>query len=282
MRSLLLSLALLFALAMTRPAWTAEVDLVAQQERYGWDAVALIVRQMASGDVGGSEVQRRVRKAGIGRLELPMVLHPSVAGRFRRASALKDCRWSYGVACVFTVEALQLPGTGQWGVRCVRRGEPVQGVFLEAKVENIVQIGDHAIVHVEDMLGCWEKGGDAVQVVEGPPLKSAADPEFDGAPTVAGLPATHVREVIGRIADPSMDCYLQSPRLPRTDRGWVVLGIEVGASGRVSTARIDQTTLDDPSVERCLLGLVGKLVFDAPDGGTASVVYPLWFGSSVR
>jgi hypothetical protein len=45
----------------------------------------------------------------------------------------------------------------------------------------------------------------------------------------------------------------------------------------VETAASSVPTLRDEQAVRCIVGVFGKLVFPAPDGGSVTVVYPIDF-----
>jgi len=51
----------------------------------------------------------------------------------------------------------------------------------------------------------------------------------------------------------------------------------IGSSGRVTQASIDSTTLNNPSVERCVLTVIRRIQFPTPEGATVTVTFPFKF-----
>jgi outer membrane biosynthesis protein TonB/pSer/pThr/pTyr-binding forkhead associated (FHA) protein len=51
----------------------------------------------------------------------------------------------------------------------------------------------------------------------------------------------------------------------------------IGSSGRVTEAGITNTTMNNPNVERCVLGVLKRIDFPVPQGGVVQVGYPFKF-----
>lgn len=62
--------------------------------------------------------------------------------------------------------------------------------------------------------------------------------------------------------------------------GKVVVKFVISATGSVASATVTESTLDEPSVETCIVNKVKRWVFPEPAGGGIVVVnYPFIFSS---
>jgi hypothetical protein len=90
-------------------------------------------------------------------------------------------------------------------------------------------------------------------------------------------------EGIGQLPSDVVQQMLDSGRsewascaLPDTN-GRAVVRFVIAPDGVVRMPEIAESTLSDPSVERCLANVARKLVFPRPDGGAVVVNYPIRF-----
>lgn len=58
--------------------------------------------------------------------------------------------------------------------------------------------------------------------------------------------------------------------------GFMTLAFTIGANGRVTAARVEDSTLEQPALTRCIEAAVRELTFVAPEGvSSVNVRYPL-------
>lgn len=131
-------------------------------------------------------------------------------------------------------------------------------------------------------LGDWPGGGPRRGA--GPPGSGrgkdpGTGPRTQADPIVLGsLTRAEVDAVIKRKLGAMRFCYTRALRGDPTLAGKVVLVLDVAADGSVSRARVDDASLGDPSVGRCIEALLYRLVFPVPrGGGSVGVRYPLLF-----
>jgi outer membrane biosynthesis protein TonB len=99
---------------------------------------------------------------------------------------------------------------------------------------------------------------------------------------MGGLDKSVIDEVVRRHYPQISHCYSRemgsSPNLEgRISTRWSISG-----SGRVSAAAVESSSMNNPAVEKCLLGVIKNMIFPEPLGGTiVEVTYPFAFRPSV-
>ncbi|MGE0790512.1 MAG: TonB family protein [Sandaracinaceae bacterium] len=96
--------------------------------------------------------------------------------------------------------------------------------------------------------------------------------------TSGGLSAEVIRRVVRARQPELMHCYDQGRAAHPGIEGRVVLRLEIAASGAVRSAQIANTTLNDPSTERCMVAAAQRWAFPSANGPTA-VSYPVIFAA---
>lgn len=105
----------------------------------------------------------------------------------------------------------------------------------------------------------------------------------DGTPCVetivmGGLDKSVIDEYIRRHLLQLRSCYEQVLPIKPTLRGRVLTKFVIHGSGKVESARVMETTLGKPEVERCVLGVLRRIEFPEPlGGGRVEVDYPFSF-----
>ncbi|HJL18232.1 MAG TPA: AgmX/PglI C-terminal domain-containing protein, partial [Sandaracinaceae bacterium LLY-WYZ-13_1] len=102
-----------------------------------------------------------------------------------------------------------------------------------------------------------------------------------GRPLVAGaLSRQEIQGVIRRHLDAIRFCYEQRLAQDPDLAGRVTVRFEISPEGRVRTARVSASTLNDAAVERCVVRQVRRWRFPPPrGGGLVRVNYPFVFRS---
>ena len=72
-------------------------------------------------------------------------------------------------------------------------------------------------------------------------------------------------------------CYEIGLRRSAGINGKVVVKFTIDESGKVTEASIEESTLGDPIVEKCILRMIERLTFPPPEKGKVTVTYPLIF-----
>lgn len=100
-----------------------------------------------------------------------------------------------------------------------------------------------------------------------------------GTPQVSGyLSAEEINRVVRANQAALRYCYESEVQRQRGLKGKVIVQWRVDRGGLVPTARVASTTLNNSSVEGCIVRQVRKWHFPKPDGGEVSVMYPFIFG----
>jgi len=101
----------------------------------------------------------------------------------------------------------------------------------------------------------------------------AGDPEILGS-----LDATAIETVIRRHKNQIHYCYQRELTKDPSLAGELVVRFVIARDGSVSSAQIDSTTLEQPSVESCVVGRFMRMQFPEPLGGGVVIVeFPFTF-----
>ncbi len=100
-----------------------------------------------------------------------------------------------------------------------------------------------------------------------------------GTPQVSGyLSAEQIERVVRANQAALRYCYETEVQRQRALKGKVMVQWRVDRSGAVPTARVTSSTLNNSTVEGCIVRQVRKWRFPKPDGGEVNVIYPFLFG----
>jgi hypothetical protein len=100
-----------------------------------------------------------------------------------------------------------------------------------------------------------------------------------GTPQVSGyLSAEEINRVVRANQAALRYCYESEVQRQRGLKGKIIVQWRVDRAGLVPTARVASSTLNNSSVEGCIVRQVRKWHFPKPDGGEVSVMYPFIFG----
>jgi hypothetical protein len=96
------------------------------------------------------------------------------------------------------------------------------------------------------------------------------------------LPKSVIRRVILSRKGAYQNCYERQLQNKRDLNGKISINVKVsGSTGKVIVARVVGTTMNNPSVEQCILGHIKKLRFPTPKNGkTVIFTYPFRFKPS--
>jgi len=104
---------------------------------------------------------------------------------------------------------------------------------------------------------------------------SGAAADADEGERQGSLAREVIRRVIQRHIGEIRQCYEEGLNRDRTLTGRVTVRFIIGADGEVKASLIQETTLGDQRVERCIATAVRSWRFPAPDGGGIVIVnYP--------
>ena len=102
-------------------------------------------------------------------------------------------------------------------------------------------------------------------------------PEVKRAPNEANIDSAGVTKVINVSRAAIKRCYdkalISNPHL----KGKMSIKIVINQQGRVDSAEIVDDSLHDDEVAKCVKGVIGRLRFPKPAGGTATVTFPFAF-----
>lgn len=117
-----------------------------------------------------------------------------------------------------------------------------------------------------------------------PPPVAAATPSVDPSGNATAVMGALDKEIIRRIISSSAagDCLKAAAARAPGSSGRVVSRFVISASGSVTGAKIDESTIADRALQRCVLEQVEQLRFPAPAGGGVVIVsYPFSLGTAV-
>lgn len=87
----------------------------------------------------------------------------------------------------------------------------------------------------------------------------------------------HVKAVVGAFRDELKSCYERELQRDTSLKGKVLQRWKIGTRGEVVSSSIEKTTLENKSVEECLVNVVAKMQFPPPEGGVCVIHYPFVF-----
>lgn len=96
--------------------------------------------------------------------------------------------------------------------------------------------------------------------------------------TGGGLPPEVIKRIVRQNFSAIQACYEKAMTKDPTLAGKVALRFTIDAQGAVSSAAVGDTTIADADMATCLVAVMRKMSFPAPEnGGTMVVTYPLNF-----
>lgn len=107
--------------------------------------------------------------------------------------------------------------------------------------------------------------------------KVAASVDTAAFESSGSLSGDAIREVVQKQIRGVRFCYEKELANKPDLAGKVVVRITIGEDGTVTKFEIESTTLNDPTVEGCILQRVRRWTFPKPDSGTVSVSLPFVF-----
>jgi hypothetical protein len=97
----------------------------------------------------------------------------------------------------------------------------------------------------------------------------------DRLPVSGRLPAERIQGVVRAAAPAMRRCYEKALTRDPNLHGRLVTRFVIGLDGRVQHADVASNSLPDCDAVSCIEGIYAQLHFDAPQGGSVTVVYPL-------
>ena len=135
------------------------------------------------------------------------------------------------------------------------------------------------IVYYSAMVGSNKKSGKFyARCVKEAVLKDEGTVSSESAVIMGALNRctidSYVRKSIGEIRQCYVNELAKDPKLA----GRIVINFVISASGNVSSAKVQRTTMGSAEVENCVAGVIKKIKFPAPKGGGIVIVnYPFVF-----
>jgi TonB family protein len=103
-------------------------------------------------------------------------------------------------------------------------------------------------------------------------------PDVDGQPSVVGdVDKDLIRRIIKRHGNDVRACYADGLDKTPSLQGKVVVQFTIAPLGNVSSAKIQSSTLNAPTVEKCITDKVQEWRFPGPQSGSVTVTYPFTF-----
>jgi hypothetical protein len=96
-------------------------------------------------------------------------------------------------------------------------------------------------------------------------------------PVEPRLPPVEIQRIIRAHFDTMRACYEDGLRRTAKLRGSVRTRFVIGTEGRVSSTKLDCTTMPDDVAVQCVVDAFAPLQFPRPQGGDVTVLYPIQF-----
>ena len=116
-----------------------------------------------------------------------------------------------------------------------------------------------------------------IQREEKPVTAEKPVPEVKRAPNEADIDSAGVTKVINVSRAAIKRCYDKALTSNPMLKGKLSVKITINEQGRVSRTDIVDDSLHDAEVSKCVKGVIGRLRFPKPAGGSASVTFPFAF-----
>ncbi len=100
---------------------------------------------------------------------------------------------------------------------------------------------------------------------------------MDRAPSEANIDSAGVTKVINVSKAAIKRCYDKALTSNPMLKGKMSVKITINEQGRVSNTEVVEDSLKDAEVAKCVKGVIGRLRFPKPAGGSASVTFPFAF-----
>ena len=152
-------------------------DLPAMAKKYGWATVASVVHSSAASDRSLSEIHANLRELGLHRLKLPLSVDTQLKD-LRGVGPITACGWNQGVACRLDLPA-GTPKKESFQARC-RRGSTDLDLPLPLIFDPAPSSESAGVAHLQDVLPCWDAGGDNVRLVPVQTEAPASTEQLDG------------------------------------------------------------------------------------------------------
>ena len=111
-------------------------------------------------------------------------------------------------------------------------------------------------------------------------LVSAKVEAGEDATAQGSLDKAVIRNVIRQHLDEVKKCYETQLEKNKSLAGRVVVHVVIGADGKVTESRIEETSLHSPAGEQCIVDAVHGWEFPKPRGGKVVVSYPFVLAAS--
>ena len=96
-------------------------------------------------------------------------------------------------------------------------------------------------------------------------------------PGMGTLSKAAIRKTIDKNRGGVRSCYEKELKKDRFLEGKVAIQFEIDVDGKVKTAKLLKSTLDNRSAEKCIVSRIKGLRFPKPEGGTVFVAHPFDF-----
>lgn len=97
-------------------------------------------------------------------------------------------------------------------------------------------------------------------------------------PAPEGMDKEEVRRKVRENLPSFKNCYNPEWEKNKKLEGKIVISWKVKKDGSVENEQIESTTMNNPVVEKCLLGILKKTTFPKPpEGSIAEIKYPFYF-----
>lgn len=163
---------------------------------------------------------------------------------------------------------------GEGGLGQIGKGAGGGGESLDVAGAGTKGLGEGA---VGKGLGAIGEGGNILGTGRGRPSI-----EIGGAQEtiiVGGLDRDLIDQIIQKHRNQLRYCYEKEANAGKPDlRGRILTKFVISASGRVSSAGVENSTMGNSAVENCVVGVIQRIIFPEPlGGGIVEVSYPFTF-----
>lgn len=167
---------------------------------------------------------------------------------------------------------------GNGGLGAIGAGSGGGGNSLDVSGLGTKGLGEGA---VGKGLGAIGSGGNIIGTGHGRPNIEVGNSQ--DTIIMGGLDKDLIDKIIKQHLSQIRYCYEKEANTSKADlRGRVMMRFVISASGRVSQSGVESTSLGNANVEKCLVGIMQRIVFPEPlGGGIVEVSYPFLFAPAL-
>jgi hypothetical protein len=266
-------LSLFFVGLMASPAHGADRTLPQIAKAEGFSTMKEALDEVVASAKSPKKLEKALAESQLEQVAMPVALAGGAELVFSQASDLSGCAWNDGVTCTFSVAGVGSPN--DYRLVCVTKFgstldfEPIPSPAPAGRVG----------FAVADVDKCWALGGRSLRLLPG----ALMDLEGVGKgteyipPELVELSWRQAEEVIAGHMASFRYCFQQAEEGEAGRQGKLIVKYKIAEDGSVASVESKTSTLNDMSIQRCILSRFERVAFPPPRGGFTGGTYPFTF-----